>query len=141
EHAVGEDECPRRGDRYGRQLHEEEVGVSAQEAVHAGWIERRRCEDAAEDDAEEAADSVNTPDVERVVPAKLVLQRNRVVADDAGNQSDEAGSSRRDITRGGRDGGEAGDRARQKPDEARLPELHPVETEPRDRAEAGGDVG
>src|SRR5438105_9600367 len=78
EHSVGEEECPCRGDGYGGELHEEEVRVAAQQAVHAGGIEGRRGEDAAEDDAEEAAHSVNAPDIERVVPLQTVLERHGV---------------------------------------------------------------
>ena len=48
----------------------------------AGLNSGRR-ENAAEDDAEEAADAVDAPDVERVVPAELVLERDGVKADDA----------------------------------------------------------
>src|ERR1022692_2297832 len=113
EHSVREDESPRRGDGYGRNLHQKEVRVSAQEAVDAGRIERRRGEDAAKDDAEEAAYSVNAPDVERVVPLQLVFQRHGVKANDAGDESDQTGSGWRDISRCRRDSSESGDRAGQ----------------------------
>ena len=54
-------------------------------------IERRGGEDAAEDDADETADAVDAPDVERVVPSELVLQRHGVEADDARDDADQAG--------------------------------------------------
>ena len=45
-------------------------------------------EDAEQDDAEQAADAVDAPDVERVVPLEPVLERDGVVADDAGSDAD-----------------------------------------------------
>ena len=83
-------------------------------------VEGRRREDAEQNDAEEAADAVDAPDVERVVPAEPVLERHRVEADDARDEADEAGGRRRDVAGGGRDRGEAGDGAGQQPEELRL---------------------
>ena len=57
-------------------------------------IPRRRGEDAEQNDAEEAADAVHAPHVERIVPAQLVLQRAGVVADDARDDADDDGRRR-----------------------------------------------
>src|ERR1700694_4737661 len=74
EHSVGEDERPDRRDQDGSKLHEEEVWIAAQETADPRRIESFGREDAAEDDAQEAADAVDAPDVERVVPAEAILE-------------------------------------------------------------------
>src|SRR3954465_3435672 len=99
--------------------------VSAQEAIDTGGIENRRREDAAEDDAEKATDTVDAPHVERVIPLQLVFQGHGVEADDAGNESDQASGRRRDISRRRGDGGQSGHCTGQKAEEARLLELSP----------------
>jgi hypothetical protein len=87
------------------------VRVAAQEPVNTRGIEGRGGEDAAQQDAEEPAHAVDAPHVERIVPAHAVLQGHGVEAHDAGDEADQAGRARRDVTRRGRDRGQARDGA------------------------------
>ena len=76
EHPVREDEGVA-GERRDRDelLAEKSRAAAVEEAVRAGGVDRRRGEDAEQNDPEEAADAVDAPDVERVVPAEPVLER------------------------------------------------------------------
>ena len=85
--------------------------VAAQEAIRAGRIEQGRREHAAENDTEEAADTVDAPHVERVVPFQLVLQRHGIKTNSTSHDSDQTSRGRRNITGCRRDRCQSSDRA------------------------------
>ena len=75
----------------GAELYGEEVSIAVEQPVAARRIERQAGEVAEAHDAEEPTHSVDSPDVERVIPTQSVLERDCVEADDAGEDSDENG--------------------------------------------------
>ena len=70
-------------------LDEERCVPPSKQAVGAVRVPQLRCEHAEQNDAEEAADAVHAPNVERVVPAQPVLERDRVVTDQPGADADD----------------------------------------------------
>jgi len=71
QHGVGERECPDRRERHCCHLLQEEHRIAVEQSVGAFGIEFLGGEDAQHDDAEEAADAVDSPNVEGVVPVQL----------------------------------------------------------------------
>ena len=89
QHAECENERPDRREQSRAELLQEEARVAGEQSIHAAVgrrIPRRRSEHAEQNNAEEAADAVHAPHIERVVPAQFVLQRAGVIADDARNE-------------------------------------------------------
>ena len=56
-----------------------------------GRIDRLAGKNTEQDDAEETADAMDTPDVQRVIPLESVLQGDRVVTDHPGGDADSEG--------------------------------------------------
>ena len=74
--------------KYGcAELDQELVNVSFDQAADA--IDRGSCEHAGQDGSQNAAYAVNTPYVQRVVPAPAILKLNRIVTYDTSSETDD----------------------------------------------------
>ena len=73
--------------------------------------------------------------------ALAVLQADRAIAHDAGDDADDDGRDGRDVTGGRGDRRQAGDRAGEQAQERRSLLEAPGHDQPGDRRERGGDVG
>jgi hypothetical protein len=90
-------------------------------------------EDAGEHSAEDAADAVDAEDVERIVIAESMLQAGDApVADDARRKTDNQCAIDADETASRRDRDEAGNRAGDSTEKARLAFDDPLDERPRD---------
>ena len=106
----GDDRGDHRGERDGDdgddQLHTELVPLAAVEEASAFH------EEAEEHGADETADAMDANHVERIVVAKLELERAGQAGDHTGDGAEHDGPDRRDHVSGRRDGDETGDDAR-----------------------------
>jgi hypothetical protein len=84
---------------------------------------------------------MDSPDVERIVPAEPVLQRHGVEADHSGDDPDERSGGGRDIAGSRSDRGQTRDGAGQQAEELGLLGREPVDGEPGDGGKARRDVG
>ena len=114
QHSERENERPDRRKQSGSELFQKEGRIAGEQSVRAAVccrIPRCRGEHAEQHDAEKTADAVHAPHIKRIIPAQLVLQRAGVVADDTGDQADDAGGCRRNVTRRWCDRRQSRDRA------------------------------
>ena len=89
QHQVGKEEGIERRADDGEALHDEEMGAARQQSVGAAGIHRLGGEDAQQNHTQRAADSMHTPDIERIVPAELVFQMDRQIANHARRDPDD----------------------------------------------------
>ena len=65
------------------------MGPAREQPVGAGGVHRFRGKDAEQHDTEPAPNSMHTPDVERIIPAELVFQMDRQIANRARRHPDD----------------------------------------------------
>src|SRR4051794_27344665 len=100
-----------------------ELGEAAavEQPVRAGGVDRGGGDEAKQEHADQAADSVDGHDVEGVVVAQPVFESDRQLADQAGHGSDEQGAEGVDVAAGRSDPDEAGDGGRGRAEAGRSP--------------------
>jgi hypothetical protein len=84
------------------------------------WVHRLEGEHAEEDDSHEAADAVDRPGVEGIVPLHARLEDHRAIAERAGQEAEDKGGPRGNVPSGRGDAGEAGHRTGESTDKAGL---------------------
>src|SRR5437016_5039859 len=73
QHPVSKYKRPNRGQQHRAHLNQKEMRVTTEQSIRTCRIEECGGKNAAEDDADKAADTVDAPDIESVVPAEFVL--------------------------------------------------------------------
>lgn len=141
EDGVGEYEAVDGGEEGGHYLLEEEIATAGDEAVGSCWVDGGGGEHAEEDGAYEAADAVYAPYVHGVVPLALVLPFYCEIAECRGCDADERCAPQWHEAGAWSDGGKTCDGAGEHAYELGLAAAAPLDDEPGDEGEGGGDVG
>ena len=122
-------------------MFQEEHGIAVEQAVCAGGIKLPVGEDSQHDDAQCAPYTVDSPNIQRVIPAHSVFHLNGVVANDSSNQADDDCGGGRNIPGRRSDGRQSGNGSSQQAEELGLFFVEPCHEHPGDSRKRGSQIG